>query len=81
MFSGYKIPHNLKYEMLLRIGVEDSNELTGRAAIAAAAKGCKAMFEEWLRLWKSGATLAGTAAAPATKGTKAAIKLKRTVAA
>jgi DNA-directed RNA polymerase subunit L len=81
MFSGYKIPHNLKDEMLLRIGVEDSNELTGRSAIAAAAKGCKAMFEEWLRLWKNGTTLAGTAAAPATKGTKATIKLKRTVAA
>jgi len=80
MFAGYKIPHPLKDEMLLRIGVEDSNELTARAALAAAAKGCKAMFQEWLRLWTGGATLAGTAVAPSTVAAKRApIKLKKTV--
>jgi hypothetical protein len=71
----------LKDEMLLRIGVEDGNELSGRGAIAAAAKGCKAMFEEWLRLWKGGAPgSTGPVAAPAP-GTAAAarrtIKLKK----
>jgi DNA-directed RNA polymerase subunit L len=78
-FAGYKIPHPLKDEMLLRIGVEDGNELTGRAAIAEAARGCRAMFQEWLRLWTGGAR-GGTAAAPATAaaGKKATIKLKRT---
>ena len=81
MFSGYTIPHNLKDEMLLRIGVEDSNELTARASIAAAARGCKAMFQEWVRLWTGGSALSGTAATPATKGAKATIKLKRTPAA
>jgi DNA-directed RNA polymerase subunit L len=35
IFAGYKIPHPLKDEMLLRIGVEDGNELSARAAIAA----------------------------------------------
>jgi DNA-directed RNA polymerase subunit L len=64
-FAGYKIPHPLKDEMLLRIGVEDGNELTARTAIAVASKGCKAMFEEWLRLWTGGT---GTGAA-AGKGT------------
>jgi len=79
IFAGYKIPHPLKDEMLLRIGVEDSNELTARAAIAAAARGCKAMFQEWLRLWTSGPSLAGTAAAPSTVASKRApIKLKKT---
>jgi hypothetical protein len=81
-FAGYKIPHPLKDEMLLRIGVEDGNELTGRAAIAEAARGCRSMFQEWLRLWTGGArgVAAGTAAAPATAaaGKKATIKLKRT---
>jgi DNA-directed RNA polymerase subunit L len=80
-FAGYKIPHPLKDEMLLRIGVEDGNELTGRAAIAEAARGCRAMFQEWLRLWTGGARGPSVgAAAPATlaAGKKSAIKLKRT---
>lgn len=74
-FAGYKIPHPLKDEMLLRIGVEDGNELTGRAAIAASVRGCKAMFEGWLRLWTGGPT-GGPAAATAAAG-KRALKLKR----
>jgi len=82
VFAGYKIPHPLKDEMLLRLGTEDGNELTARQALAAAAKGCKAMFEEWLRLWKGGATV-GPVGAPAP-GTAAAarrtIKLKKSVA-
>ena len=68
-FAGYKIPHPLKDEMLLRIGSEDGKELTARAALAVAARGCKAMFQEWLQLW----TGSGTAAVRKT------IKLKRTV--
>jgi DNA-directed RNA polymerase subunit L/DNA-directed RNA polymerase alpha subunit len=80
-FAGYKIPHPLKDEMLLRVGVEDGNELTVRAAIAEAAKGCRAMFEEWLRQWTGGTRSAGatSAAAPATAAAgKKSIKLKRT---
>lgn len=74
-FAGYKIPHPLKDEMLLRIGVDDGNEVTARTAIAMAARGCRAMFQEWLRLWQGGpprATLA--AAAPATSAS-----MKRTL--
>jgi DNA-directed RNA polymerase subunit L len=75
-FAGYKIPHPLKDEMLLRIGVEDGNELTARAAIAEAARGCMAMFESWLRLWVSGP--AGQGVAPATLAAgKKTLKLKR----
>lgn len=81
IFAGYKIPHPLKDEMLLRIGVEDSNELTARGALAEATRGCRAMFQEWLRLWTGGPALAGTAAAPATLGAKKSIKLKRTTVA
>jgi DNA-directed RNA polymerase subunit L/DNA-directed RNA polymerase alpha subunit len=72
LFAGYKIPHPLKDEMLLRIGVEDGNEMTARAAIAASAKGCRAMFQEWLRLWTGGPPMAPPGmAAP---GTMAAVK-------
>jgi len=75
-FAGYKIPHPLKDEMLLRIGVEDGNELTARAALAATARGCKAMFQEWLRVWTGGPALAGVAAAPASS-IKRTIKMKK----
>jgi len=72
MFAGYKIPHPLKDEMLLRIGVEDGNEMTARTAIAMAARGCKAMFQEWLNLWTGGQSMAPpTQAAP---GTMAAVR-------
>jgi hypothetical protein len=67
--------------MLLRIGVEDGNELTARTAIAMAARGCKAMFQRWLQVWTGGSSgpLSAAAAATAAAGKKA-IKLKRTVA-
>jgi DNA-directed RNA polymerase subunit L len=70
-FAGYKIPHPLKDEMLLRIGSEDGKELTARAALAVAARGCKAMFQEWLRLW-TGGPLTTT-----SKPVRKTIKLKR----
>jgi DNA-directed RNA polymerase subunit L len=75
-FAGYKIPHPLKDEMLLRVGVEDGNEVTARTAIAMAARGCRAMFQEWLRQWTGGAP--GVAAGLATPSTAAAA-LKRTI--
>jgi hypothetical protein len=71
-FAGYKIPHPLKDEMLLRIGVDDGNEMSARTALAVSARGCKAMFQEWLHLWTGGAPAqAPTQAAP---GTMAAVK-------
>jgi DNA-directed RNA polymerase subunit L len=77
-FAGYKIPHPLKDEMLLRIGVDDGNEVTARAAIAVAAKGCRAMFQEWLRLWTGGAT--GAAIGPAgTAAPSTSASMRRTI--
>jgi len=75
-FAGYKIPHPLKDEMLLRVGVEDGNEVTARTAIAIAARGCKAMFQQWLSIWTGGVPGSRvTTAAPST----AAAALKRTI--
>jgi DNA-directed RNA polymerase subunit L len=52
-YAGYSVPHPLRDEMLLRIGVEDGEESTARLAFAQAAKGCVAMFrkmrEGWMR--------------------------------
>ena len=52
-FAGFNVPHPLRDEMVLRIGVEDGEETTARAAIAAAARGCMTFFKTlryaWLR--------------------------------
>lgn len=50
-FVGYKVPHPLRDEMLLRVGVEDGMELTARAAIAKAARGCAQLFKDWSSQW------------------------------
>lgn len=47
-FVGYKVPHPLRDEMLLRIGVEkDGQQVTARTAVSKAAKGCADMFTGW----------------------------------
>lgn len=47
-FVGYKVPHPLRDEMVLTVGVEkDGQQVTGRAAVARAAKGCADMFMRW----------------------------------
>lgn len=58
-FIGYKVPHPLRDEMVLRIGVEDGTEKTARLAIAEAAKGCADMFRGWAAQWSGTATTAG----------------------
>jgi DNA-directed RNA polymerase I and III subunit RPAC1 len=52
-YAGYCVPHPLRDEMLLRIGVEDGEESTARMAIAEAAKGCVQMFQEMRAAWRS----------------------------
>ena len=51
-FAGYKIPHPLRDEMLLRIGVDDGKESSARAAIAETARACAAMFRTWKSEWQ-----------------------------
>ena len=50
-FTGYKVPHPLREEMVLRMGVDDENEETARMAIAEAAQGCAEMFRQWAQDW------------------------------
>jgi DNA-directed RNA polymerase subunit L/DNA-directed RNA polymerase alpha subunit len=50
-FAGYKIPHPLRDEMVLRIGVDDGQQDTARGAIARACRSCADMFRSWAVQW------------------------------
>ncbi len=54
-FVGYKIPHPLRDEMVLRLGIEkgDGKKETARAIVARAAKECAEMFASWRSAWGS----------------------------
>jgi len=72
-YAGYKVPHPLKDEMLLRVGVDDGKETTARTMISKAAQACADMFRRWSTQW---AALGGTSAAvPPT--VKAALQTAR----
>ena len=52
-YAGYSVPHPLRDEMVLRIGVEDGEEATARLALATAAKGCVEMFQNIRTAWRN----------------------------
>jgi DNA-directed RNA polymerase subunit L/DNA-directed RNA polymerase alpha subunit len=52
-YAGYSVPHPLRDEMVLRIGVEDGEEATARLALAEAAKGCVNMFQKLRASWRA----------------------------
>lgn len=54
-FVGYKVPHPLRDEMLLRVGVESGKDMDARAAVAKAARACAQMFADWLSQWNASA--------------------------
>ena len=51
-YAGYKVPHPLRDEMVLRIGVEDGEEATARMALSKAAMGCVDMFQKMRNVWR-----------------------------
>lgn len=51
-YVGYSVPHPLRDEMVLRVGVEDGKEGTARGAVAAAAKGCQDLFRNLRTEWR-----------------------------
>ena len=71
-YAGYKVPHPLRKEMVLRLGVTDSKKFEERAArtcLATAAKGCADMFRQWSVEWsvvarENGFPLGGEKAGP-----------------
>ena len=54
-FVGYKVPHPLRDEMLLRVGVDSGKDVDARAAVAKAARECAQMFKNWSGQWASAA--------------------------
>jgi DNA-directed RNA polymerase subunit L/DNA-directed RNA polymerase alpha subunit len=65
-YVGYKVPHPLKDEMVLRVGVEDGKEFTARTALVKAARGLAALFKGWAANWMA---VGGTIAAPPKRST------------
>lgn len=65
-FAGYDVPHPLRDEMVIRIGVKNGEEATARRAMSAAMSALAAMFESWAQQWSSTAMpRANLGAAPA----------------
>jgi DNA-directed RNA polymerase subunit L len=52
-FVGYKVPHPLRDEMVLRVGVDSGKDVDARAAVAKAARECAQMFKNWSAAWAS----------------------------
>ncbi len=50
-YAGYAVPHPLRDEMVLSIGVEDGREETARQALQVAARACAAYFEQTKKVW------------------------------
>jgi DNA-directed RNA polymerase subunit D len=69
-FAGYKVPHPLRDEMVLRIGVEDASEDKAREAIAEAAKELAEMFTEWTADWQRSLQASGIKLPNATEAPK-----------
>lgn len=57
-YVGYNIPHPLRDEMILRVGVSTGDETDARGLVSEAARGCMALFQNWSDQWSrvSGAT-------------------------
>jgi DNA-directed RNA polymerase subunit L len=52
-FVGYKVPHPLRDEMVIRVGVESGKDMDARAAVAKAARACSQMFADWSAQWSA----------------------------
>ena len=50
-FAAFKIPHPLRDEMLMRLGITSGNEMDARKAIAIAANGCIQLFQAMRSTW------------------------------
>lgn len=62
-YAGYTVPHPLRDEMLLRIGVDDGSEKTARKAFAEACRGCAQIFGQMKMAWMRATGPAGGAGA------------------
>lgn len=54
-FVGYKVPHPLRDEMVLRVAVASGLVADARVAVAKAARECATMFRSWAAMWAGSA--------------------------
>jgi len=76
-YIGYNVPHPLRNDMVLRVGIHEGDQANARKTIEQAAQGCVKMFTDWLADWQKAAGLqvpAKPAAAPVPKSKKGALK-------
>jgi len=52
-YAGYSVPHPLRDEMILRIGVEDGSMATACKAFTGAIKGCVTIFQNLRSEWRN----------------------------
>ena len=52
-FAGYKVPHPLRDEMVIRIGVTDGKEATARAVLEDAVRGCADIYRDVKEKWNA----------------------------
>ena len=77
-FIGYDIPHPLRDEMVLRLGLaKDTRQEVGQVIVEEAMTACRQMFEGLLREWDTASGLVKGSAPAVTSGS--AIKLKRAI--
>jgi DNA-directed RNA polymerase subunit L len=80
-YAGYSVPHPLRDEIVLRIGVEDGEQGTARQAFAEAAKGCTGLFRQLRGAWQAANGMATATAVrsrqPVASSLKAPVALKK----
>jgi len=74
-YAGYEIPHPLRDELVVRIGMNSKNEFDARKAFAQACIGCAAIFREMRAAYSGEATAAlqSAIAKSVLKGSKAKV--------
>jgi DNA-directed RNA polymerase subunit L len=63
-YVGYSVPHPLRDEMILRLGIAGGQESDARKVISEAARGCVALFKGFGESWQKAI---GAPPAPSTK--------------
>lgn len=59
-YVGYYIPHPLRDEMVLRVGVASNDQKDARAIVSEAAQGCMNLFRSWSDQWARATGIAQT---------------------
>jgi DNA-directed RNA polymerase subunit L len=75
-FVAYDIPHPLRDEMVLRLGVADGKEATARSVLSEAMASCQAMFRSWRDHWASLTNPIAPSSQPVASGTTKSTKKK-----